>query len=194
MPTYTSTAGAIGVGAHIPNSQTAWAVDGGTKTATAWVSIPVTPPTVAVTDYVNLENFGFSIPADEEILGVSVSYSIVGVGTGGHSGHDYSVVLMNAGGVSSDLAQPSTLYPHISPPTAQVRGDSGNLWGLALTPAIVNGSTFGFALACTINPVTGTVNFSLFSCSMTVTTQIVASPFVGSLLGGGRHRTPPLRF
>ena len=55
------------------------------------------------------------------------------------------------------------------------------MWGLALTPTIVNGSNFGFMVSCKSSGIAGPIDFLMSSVgTITVTTTINGGP-----VGGG---------
>lgn len=95
-----------------------------------------------ISNYLKVTNFGFTIPADATITGITASVersSTVLNGT-----HDNSVRLVKGGVISGNDKASATLWP-TSDATATY-GSSTDLWGLTLTPSDVNASTFGMVI------------------------------------------------
>src|SRR5215472_4746825 len=85
--------------------------------------------------------FGFTIPSTATILGVVVELGIVAQGP--TTGTVAQVALIQGGAVIGTPKTPAT--PYTTTPTVHNYGSAGDTWGVALTPAIVNDPTFGFA-------------------------------------------------
>jgi hypothetical protein len=112
-----------------------WALAGG-PSYNATVVASGTSNTLKVT--------GFSVvspvPVGATITGVQVVFGI----TCGTTGSVGSLKLLSAAGViGTDKGSPT---PTINDWTTFTEGDSADLWGAALTPAIINDPGFGFAL------------------------------------------------
>lgn len=95
--------------------------------------------------YLDVTNFGFSIPSDYEILGVMVE--IERLRSGGTTGNirDDTVKLLLAGSRSGqNKAKTGTNWPTTEASTYY--GYSGDCWQLALTPTDINNSGFGVSI------------------------------------------------
>ncbi|HEY6900118.1 MAG TPA: T9SS type A sorting domain-containing protein [Puia sp.] len=109
-----------------------------------------------VSDNLQLTDFGFAIPSAATIVGVTASETRQATGLNATllgftlfgSVVDNSVKLVGAGVTSSNLASGSGWSGTSSTVTY---GGASNLWGAALTPAIVNDPTFGFAHSVNLN-------------------------------------------
>jgi len=100
-------------------------------------------PVTTTLSQLTFTNLGFSIPATATILGVSVSAELVSqfATTSVLS----QVALWSAGAPLGTIKAPNT--PFTTSVLTEVYGNSTDLWGAALTPAIVNAAGFGFAMA-----------------------------------------------
>lgn len=98
-----------------------------------------------VSDALSATNFGFSVPADGTITGVLVRIRrAMKSGSAGEAYTDNSVRLSVAGSASgSNLAKPDAWT---TTKTSVDYGGAGQVWGLALTPEIVNSAAFGVEL------------------------------------------------
>lgn len=97
-----------------------------------------------VTEFLRLTNFNFSIPASATIKGVVIR--MFKKEAHGTSVIDDWVSLVVEGLTSGDILPDVSQYWHTGG-TYIDYGGSGNLWGNALTPAIINGTNFGLAVA-----------------------------------------------
>jgi hypothetical protein len=98
-----------------------------------------------ISNYILGTNLGLSVPTNATILGVEVQVEKYALGPGVTK--DYSVKLFSAGAaIGNNKADLSTQWS--TSRTSVVYGSSTDTWGADLTPAIVNSSTFGAALAC----------------------------------------------
>src|ERR1039458_7892931 len=106
-------------------------------------------------DYVGCTGLGFSVPAGATILGVQVSISKDQVSSAltGAVTSDKSVKLLVAGVPSGTDHASATSWEVVvlggSPSGGRTAsyGSGADMWGLALTPAIVNNPGFGVAIA-----------------------------------------------
>jgi len=117
-----------------------------------------------VTDFVIATNFGFAIPGGVTIEGVVATLNWVGqnAGTG---------VLSQAALYSSGAALGLTKYPNVSNTASAadtVMGTSTDTWGAALTPAIINDSSFGFGVQVTAKESGGSDRSFFDSFTLTV--------------------------
>lgn len=105
--------------------------------------------------YVKATNFGFAIPGGATINGVTVSIERKASHlTAGRNIKDSTVSLVKGGTVSgNNKAATGTSWP-TSDGVASY-GGAADLWGLTLTDADVNASTFGVVLSVAINKATG---------------------------------------
>lgn len=87
--------------------------------------------------------FGFTVPSSATILGVTVSAVLVSQGP--TTGTLSQVALYYTNSPLGTIKTPSTNFT--TTPTMQSYGSAGDDWGAALTPAIVNDPSFGFAMA-----------------------------------------------
>ena len=142
MPTYTKTAGSV-KNVAITLSVGPWSSGGSTWNGAAQSAIN------QFTDYVCFYNFGFAIPSNEVIVGISVTYTAQNYPNTTETASDYSVVLTtNAStkiGGSVDHATGAN-YSNISL-TNQTRGNSADTWSAGLTYTQANGSNFGVMVA-----------------------------------------------
>lgn len=106
-------------------------------------------------------DFGFAIPDEHTIFGVQVDVELRSTNSSRASDAGARLVVSNAV-VGSDLAKITGI------PTSEglrTYGGPTELWGLALTPAIVNSTNFGFAYAANAAAAT---TVSVDAISMTV--------------------------
>ena len=104
------------------------------------------------TQYLSATGFGFSVPANAVILGVTLT--VTKVASAGTTVFDSSagatgfpgVRLQNAGAPLGADHSIAGQYP-AGAPAPTVYGGGTDTWGAALTPAIVNSPTFGFLFA-----------------------------------------------
>lgn len=100
-----------------------------------------------------LTNFGFSIPQHAVIDGISVRAKVQT--TGGVAGIDSNLVnLVYSGGATANANTPNPGIPWTSTLNWITHGDNSTVWGRTWTPAEINNSAFGVALAAF--PSTGT--------------------------------------
>lgn len=100
------------------------------------------PVTTALTDLV-FHGFGYAIPPDATILGVTVSAGLVSQSF--TTGVLSQVALFQAGAALGTIKTPMT--PFTTSIVTQPYGGDTDTWGATLTPAIVNDPSFGFAMA-----------------------------------------------
>lgn len=101
-------------------------------------------PEATYGDWLRASQFGFAIPSTANILGVKVEINRRG-GVADYL-YDSSLRLVDASGtnIGDDKASGSA-WP--TDPTTATYGSSTDLWGVTLTPAIVNDSDFGIRLS-----------------------------------------------
>jgi hypothetical protein len=100
-------------------------------------------PGVSALSDLTFHNFGFAIPSTAIILGVELSAELVSQSASGATLSQ--VALWNSGGQVGTAKDPGTNFTTTK--TIQPYGSAGDSWGAALTPAIVNDPSFGFAMA-----------------------------------------------
>lgn len=142
----------LGVEAQVTNSGSSFSTSGG---GSAWSN----PSNVSSDDgnnatvnlgffgsseYLNITGFGFSIPTDEEILGVIVTVNKSRSSFLSYVG-DSDVRLIVGGSRTGSSRASGTNYPIFE--SAVSYGADADLWGTTLTPAQVNSSNFGVAIA-----------------------------------------------
>jgi hypothetical protein len=94
------------------------------------------------TRYAKATGFGFSIPDGSTINGIQVEIKAQSTSTN-RSNWTSAILVVNDVVVGSNLATASAVGLSL---VYKVFGDSANLWGLSLTAADVNSSTFGFVI------------------------------------------------
>jgi len=101
----------------------------------------------AISNYLQTSNYGFSIPSEATITGITVTIGRFESATGGGTDVRDNVVKLVKGGAitGTNLAVTGTDWPTTE--TALAYGGTTNLWGTTLTPADINASNFGVALA-----------------------------------------------
>ena len=97
-----------------------------------WTSGP------ASSHYLKATNFGFSIPTDATIIGITITKEGSFVGSG--SGSSRARLVKNG------TVQGNTKTTNFGVESVITEGGSGDMWGLTLTPADVNASDFGLVL------------------------------------------------
>lgn len=113
-------------------------------------------------------NFGFAIPSGATILGVEAEL----LGHWQFAAGNVTLCQLFAGGVvigSDNKASASGAFPLGSPASAVAFGGSADLWGAALTPAIVNDSGFGVAFAVDAVGLSGLRLFYMYTMRLSIT-------------------------
>jgi len=102
----------------------------------------------STSNYLQATNYGFSIPSEATITGITVTIGRFGTTGGGQDIRDNVVKLIKTGAiVGTNLAATTTDWGGTE--TAVVYGGAANMWGTTLSPADINASNFGVALAVT---------------------------------------------
>ena len=117
-----------------------------------------------LTDYIICSGLNLGIPSDATITGVQVALNWVG--QNGGTGILTNVALYHGGVITGAVKSPNT--QNLSVSSSATQGGMGDLWGAALTPAIVNDATFGFGVQITANNVSGTTRSFINWMSVTV--------------------------
>lgn len=99
--------------------------------------------------------FGFNVPSIATILGVVVSFgsNLQAASTATIA----QVALWYTGAQEGTAKSPGT--PMTTAITINSYGSAADLWGAALTPAIVNDPSFGFAISCTLSSTRAFLDF-----------------------------------
>lgn len=101
------------------------------------------------TDWLLATNFGFNIPADATIRGIDVKLLKWATAPGTGYAVDSNVALIQGGSIAgTNMADTSTPWP--SRPAFKHYGGDGAGWGLTWTPAGINSSAFGVAIAASL--------------------------------------------
>lgn len=104
--------------------------------------------TLAITDYIKSNNFGFDIPSNAIIKGVKVRIKTF---QDGSENKDTEVKLVIGGTIqSTNRGNDSDVFDDSFPYV--VYGGIDDLWGYELTPDIINSPDFGIAFSYTCNP------------------------------------------
>lgn len=96
-----------------------------------------------ISNYLKVTNFNFLIPSDATITGVTVSIERSSNTLNGT--HDDSIKLVKGGVILGNELASASQWP--TSDAVATYGSSSNLWGLTLTPADVNASTFGVVIS-----------------------------------------------
>jgi hypothetical protein len=145
--------------------------------ATAWtnpgdvVSDNTTDATAAVpTDYLVTSGYGFAIPADATIVGVTVRVeaSETGSGTSTYIPQLHSDTTPTLIGVAKSDVSVSGATKVIS-----TNGGTADLWSATLTPAIVNAAGFGVSLWSTDTTNTLAIDFVTIAIEYTTKGTII---------------------
>ncbi|MEI7613217.1 MAG: hypothetical protein WCK63_09925, partial [Betaproteobacteria bacterium] len=98
------------------------------------------------TNYLNCTGYGFSIPSNATITGITVSVERKTSSTSNSSvTSDYLVRAIKGGVIGSTDGSTGTSYT--TSDVVEDHGGATNLWGASWTPADINASTFGVAYA-----------------------------------------------
>lgn len=95
-----------------------------------------------VSNYLKVTNFLFGVPSDATITGVTLS--VEKSGNTLNATVDSSVRLVKGGVISGNDKASASLWS--TSDAVATYGSSTDLWGLTLTPADVNSSSFGFVI------------------------------------------------
>lgn len=141
-----------GTGATVDRAgSTAWTSPGNVVSDNATDATAVVP-----TDYLVCSNFGFAIPSNARILGVTVRVEASETGTGSSN---YVTQLISAATPTLIGSAKSAVAVSGSTKVISSNGDAADLWSAALTPAIVNDAGFGVAIWSTDTTNTLAIDF-----------------------------------
>ncbi len=149
QPVLASTGGPNEPGSVVSDSSggsVAWSNPGNAQTADdAWATAS-TPGIAALSQYLKATNFGFSIPSNAVIDGVTVKIERHSGAYAGLGVKDNTVKLVKSGSISGDnQADTDTAWPTTD--GIKTYGSESDLWNVALTPADVNAADFGVVLS-----------------------------------------------
>lgn len=118
-----------------------------------------------ITNYLKATNFGFSIPSDATITGITVK--IERSSNTLNATHDNSVKLTVSGATTgNDKADAGTEWP--TSDTVATYGTATDLWGGTWTPSQINDSTFGVEVSA-IADLAGTAQIDYVSITVDYT-------------------------
>ena len=130
------------------------------------------------TQYLKATNFGFSIPLDATITGRTVN--VERSSTVGSTTNDNSIKLVKGGTISGNEKATGTAWG--TSDSVATYGSSSDLWGLTLTPADVNLSTFGVVVSA-ITTLAATAQIDMVSITIDYTGS--NRPMLGSVIKSG---------
>lgn len=108
-----------------------------------------------VTNYLVATAYGFAIPSTATIDGIVVEIYRRGVATGGTSASNDSAVRLWSGGATYGTANRAAGTLYTGSFVLATYGGASDLWGATPTPATINASGFGAALASNIQVTSG---------------------------------------
>jgi hypothetical protein len=127
----------------------------------------------ATTKFLELFDFDFNIPSTDTIVGVEVHIRAHSTAAVGDSTISFDTVQLrnDSGTITGNNNAAGELVPQNTTAT-YTYGGATDLWGLTLTPAIVNDADFGFAIKFDqVAPTSGTVTSSVLVVTMCVYTS-----------------------
>lgn len=149
------------------------------------------------TNYLQATNFGFAIPTNATITGVTVSVNRY---ASANSSSDYVrdnvVSLIKSGSVTSTNRGLTTTNWIITQSNVASYGGTNDLWSSSWTPAEINATNFGVALSANITRDNGTVTANVDYIQVTITYTVPGSigwytaSSGGTLLGSGSSFNP----
>lgn len=128
-----------------------------------------------ISNYLKVTNFGFTIPTDATITGITVSIERSSNTLNGT--HDDSIRLVKGDVISGNDKATAAQWP--TSDAVATYGSSTDLWGLTLTPADINLSTFGVVIAA-IADLASTAQIDYITITI---------DYTGSNKPGGRFRS-----
>ena len=181
-----------GTGVDGGGTDTAWANPGNIKADdTAYASATLASST-AKSNYLWATNFGFTIPTDASISGITVTYGKYSSGTGNRI-EDDSILIIQDGVILGTDHKVTGNWPTGSV-TSSVYGSTSDLWGVSTTwtPALINQSNFGVAMRVknrSTSSRTGYVDYVTISVEYTLpltstTTEVDCGSGVPSVIYG----------
>jgi len=140
-------------------------------------------------NFLQVTNFGFSIPTGATINGITVGIERK-VSSTSFNPKDHTVKLVKGGTIQGNNKASASVYP--TSDAYATYGSSSDLWGLTLTDTDVNASTFGVAISCQCDVTAKSATaFSIDHIRITVdyTVSSGATPTVATK-SIGRKRVP----
>ncbi len=120
-------------------------------------------------NYVVAKGFGFAIPANATICGITVTVEKKASGLL-QNVHDFSAKIVRAGTVAGNNNAAAGAWPTSDATT--VYGSSSDSWGLSWSPADINDSEFGFALSADLSGISVLPTASVDYISMVVSYSV----------------------
>jgi hypothetical protein len=120
-----------------------WAID---IDGTDFSFARITSTPAATSNYLKFLDWGFAIPSNATITGVTVTINKL---LSQNVIEDYIVRLVVNNSLTGNNKAASGRWP-IFVATDSIYGSTTDLWGATLTPALVNAATFGFVIAVTL--------------------------------------------
>lgn len=114
-----------------------------------------------LSNYLKATNFGFNIPLDAIITGVTVNVERSGSLLNAIT--DNSIKLVKGGTISGNEKASANLWPTTD--AIATYGSSTDLWGLTLTPVDINNPNFGVAISASAT-LAGTASIDFISISV----------------------------
>lgn len=96
-------------------------------------------------NYVKCDHFGFSIPTNATITGITVTNNRKASGTGNGGVTDKAVRVIKGGSIGTTDASTATVWPLTQ--GSETHQPADPLWGQTWTPADINATTFGVAVS-----------------------------------------------
>lgn len=124
-----------------------------------------------LSNYLVMKNWGFSIPSDATIVGITVSWYRLCTTAGGLM-YDYIVKLVDGSGniVGNNKASGYSYWPNTGSAGLKSYGGASDTWGASPTPSMVNDADFGVAVAVgSDNGADGSIRESYGTFTMTIT-------------------------
>lgn len=140
----------------------------------------VLPTTGSISNYLRGTNYGFAIPSNATILGITVTIGKYSSNFIGFTAvNDNAVNLVKAGAVTGTNKAQGT-WP--TSETATAYGGAADLWGTTWTPADINASTFGVVISAQNNSILG-ISYTAYVdyIQVTVTYQGCIDPTLPTL-------------
>jgi YDG domain/MBG domain (YGX type)/Bacterial Ig-like domain (group 3)/S-layer homology domain len=139
---------------------------------TSYATADLTGTNVVTSRYLEGTNYAFAIPAAASIDGIQVTIGRFESATGpGNDVRDTVVRLMKAGNITGDNKADTGTDWSTATSASATYGSSSDLWGVSWTPADINASNFGVALAAdSDNNRLASVDYMQITVSYTVNT------------------------
>jgi len=167
------------------------------------ITLPVGSPyatanlnTTSTTEYLQGTNYGFSIPADAIISGITVSIKrLSSLNILGVSIYDVDLKLLKNGTVAGNSNASAMGWPMLM--DIATYGGTSDLWGTTWTASEINNANFGVSLSVGnpsfFIPRVATVDYMQISVTYTVppaTLDWYTAPYGGTLIGSGPSVNP----